>query len=343
MTSRNSATDPGHRGSAAAAGRRARASAHAGSGCPVDGGDELRPLVETGLVLAPVVRGGQWSASPSGTRWARPGPSSSGRSAAQRVRARRSARSSRSASGISMRNGRMSSVLMGGTVRTTEDSSCPRYVGTLPACGTRPPGCSACCRSCTRWRPRAGPTGGRRAHHGDIDRLRGLGYPVHSAPGVTGGYRLAPELQSCRRCSWTTTRLWRWRSGCAPPPAGRWRASRSRRSGPWPSSSGAARPAARRLAALSAATVPLTGPRPTVDADDLSTIATACRDHQVLRFDYRRNDGSTARRTVEPPRPYRTAVVPGRVGRRRRGQHLPSTAAAVPSPSGGSRPPAARR
>ena len=39
-----------------------------------------------------------------------------------------------------------------------------------------------------------------------------------------------------------------------------------------------------------------------LDADDLATIAAACRDHEILRFDYRTNGGTTSRRTVEPLR-----------------------------------------
>jgi biotin operon repressor len=34
----------------------------------------------------------------------------------------------------------------------------------------------------------------------DIERLRSLGYPVHSTPGVAGGYRLGTTLQPCLQC-----------------------------------------------------------------------------------------------------------------------------------------------
>jgi predicted DNA-binding transcriptional regulator YafY len=37
-----------------------------------------------------------------------------------------------------------------------------------------------------------------------------------------------------------------------------------------------------------------------VDPQQLTTIAAACRDHERLRFVYRRRDGTTARREVEP-------------------------------------------
>jgi predicted DNA-binding transcriptional regulator YafY len=39
-----------------------------------------------------------------------------------------------------------------------------------------------------------------------------------------------------------------------------------------------------------------------VDPDTLSVIASACRDHERLRFDYRTHDGAIGRRVVEPYR-----------------------------------------
>ncbi|HEX6425725.1 MAG TPA: YafY family protein [Acidimicrobiales bacterium] len=136
----------------------------------------------------------------------------------------------------------------------------------------------------------------------DIDRLRSIGYPVHSTSGAGGGYRLAP--------------------GADLPPllldddeavavaVGLRTAAGGTVAGIEESSLRALAKLERvlparlrgRVTALSAATVPLTGPRPTVDADDLSAIAGACRDHETLRFDYRGNDGRASRRTVEPLR-----------------------------------------
>jgi predicted DNA-binding transcriptional regulator YafY len=56
----------------------------------------------------------------------------------------------------------------------------------------------------------------------------------------------------------------------------------------------------RRVAALGSATVapPLGGP--TVDPQDLTVIAGACRDCERLRFAYRGRDGTESRREVEP-------------------------------------------
>jgi len=134
----------------------------------------------------------------------------------------------------------------------------------------------------------------------DIDRLRSLGYPVHSTAGVAGGYRLEP--------------------GADLPPllldddeavavaVGLRTAAGGTIAGIEESSQRALAKLERvlparlrgRVNALSAATVPLTGWRPVVDAEDLAVLAAACRDHETLRFDYRGNDGAAARRTVDP-------------------------------------------
>src|SRR5215203_5324784 len=134
----------------------------------------------------------------------------------------------------------------------------------------------------------------------DVGRLRALGYPVESLTGPAGGYRL--------------------RAGAAMPPllldegeaiaiaVGLRTAARSSVTGIEETSIRAlvkleqVLPAhlRRRVAALGSATVagPATGP--TVDPQHLTTIATACRDSECLRFDYRSRDGSASRRDVEP-------------------------------------------
>ena len=134
----------------------------------------------------------------------------------------------------------------------------------------------------------------------DIERLRTLGYPVHSAPGVTGGYRLEagvdlpPLLLDDEEAVAVAVGLRTAAGGTV--------------AGIEESSQRALAKLERvlparlrgRVGALSAATVPLTGPRPVVDAELLAVLAAACRDHETLRFDYRTNAGSSARRTVEP-------------------------------------------
>jgi predicted DNA-binding transcriptional regulator YafY len=134
----------------------------------------------------------------------------------------------------------------------------------------------------------------------DVERLRQLGYPVESLTGPAGGYEL--------------------RAGTAMPPlllddeeaiaiaVGLRTAARASVSGIEETAVRAlvkleqVLPAhlRRRVAALSSATVTLPVPGPTVDAQDLTVIAGACRDSECLRFAYRARDGSDTRREVEP-------------------------------------------
>jgi predicted DNA-binding transcriptional regulator YafY len=135
----------------------------------------------------------------------------------------------------------------------------------------------------------------------DVERLRILGYEVRSTTGVGGGYRLGP--------------------GSAVPPllldddeaVAVGLGLRAAASG---SVTGIEETSLRALAkleqtlparlrhrldALRHATVSVTG-GPTVDADVLTTLAAACRDHEVLRFDYTGHDGAVDTRRVEPHR-----------------------------------------
>jgi predicted DNA-binding transcriptional regulator YafY len=134
----------------------------------------------------------------------------------------------------------------------------------------------------------------------DIGRLRTLGYPVESLTGPAGGYRL--------------------RAGTAMPPllldedeaiaiaVGLRTAARASVTGIEETSIRAlvkleqVLPAhlRRRVAALGSATIAVPATGPTVDAQHLTTIATACRDSECLRFRYRTRDGAETRREVEP-------------------------------------------
>ena len=143
----------------------------------------------------------------------------------------------------------------------------------------------------------------------DVDRLRGLGYPVHAAPGVAGGYRLG--------------------AGAALPPLlldddeavavalGLRTATNGTVAGIEETSVRALAkleqvlPARlrHRVGALHGATVPLVGAGPVVDPDVLMVAATACRDHERVRFGYVGGgpDGTSERterteRRVEPHR-----------------------------------------
>jgi predicted DNA-binding transcriptional regulator YafY len=140
----------------------------------------------------------------------------------------------------------------------------------------------------------------RRTVRRDVERLRGLGYPVESVAGPAGGYRL--------------------RAGTAMPPlvldddeaiaiaVGLGTAARASVTGIEESAVRAlvkleqVLPAQlrRRVRALGSATIspPVAGP--TVDPQHLTVIAAACRDSECLRFAYRRRDGAESRREVEP-------------------------------------------
>jgi predicted DNA-binding transcriptional regulator YafY len=136
----------------------------------------------------------------------------------------------------------------------------------------------------------------------DIERLRGLGYPVHSTPGVAGGYRLGagaalPPLLldddeavavviGLRTCAGgsvvgieeTSVRALAKLEQVLP--------SRLR----------------RRVSAMHGAMITVPGTGPTVDAGVLTTIAAAIRSSERLRFDYADHDGATSRRDAEPHR-----------------------------------------
>src|ERR1700681_1571884 len=135
----------------------------------------------------------------------------------------------------------------------------------------------------------------------DMVRLRTLGYPVGAASGVAGVYRhragaaLPPLLLDDDEAVAVAVALRSSTGGVAGIEETSVRAlvkleqvlpSRLR----------------RRVNALSAYTVPVAFPGPTVEPQLLSTIAAACRDAEVLRMDYRKHDGTESTRSVEPYR-----------------------------------------
>ena len=140
----------------------------------------------------------------------------------------------------------------------------------------------------------------RRTVRRDVERLRELGYPVESIAGPAGGYRL--------------------RAGTAMPPllleddeaiaiaVGLRTAARASVRGIEESSVRAlvkleqVLPAhlRRRVGALGSATIVPAGGGPTIDPQDLTAIAAACRDAECIRFAYRSRDGTDSRREVEP-------------------------------------------
>ena len=136
----------------------------------------------------------------------------------------------------------------------------------------------------------------------DVDRLRSLGYPVHSTSGIAGGYQLGagatlpPLLLEDDEAVAVTLGLRTAASGGV---------------------SGLEEASVRallkleqvlpphlrhRVAALNRFIVPLESREPTVDAKLLSAIAGACRDHEGIRFQYHNRTGAPSARVVEPHR-----------------------------------------
>ena len=136
----------------------------------------------------------------------------------------------------------------------------------------------------------------------DVARLRELGYPVEATSGVAGGYRLGagtalpPLLLDDEEAVAVAVAL---RSSAGGGISGIEETSVRalvKLEQVFPAR------LRRRVNALQAYTVaaPTTGP--TVDAHVLSVIAAACRDNEVLGFDYRKHDGTETTRSVEPYR-----------------------------------------
>ncbi|WP_248961242.1 helix-turn-helix transcriptional regulator [Sphaerisporangium perillae] len=136
----------------------------------------------------------------------------------------------------------------------------------------------------------------------DIDKLRGLGYPVHSATGTAGGYRLGagaalpPLLLDDEEAVAVAIGLRTAASGTV--------AGMEETSVRALAKLEQVLPARlrRQVNALHAATVPLAGHAPAVDPGVLTAIAAACRDRLRMRFGYRGHDGTESRRVVEPHR-----------------------------------------
>jgi predicted DNA-binding transcriptional regulator YafY len=136
----------------------------------------------------------------------------------------------------------------------------------------------------------------------DVDRLRGLGYPVQARPGVAGGYQLgegsvlppllldddeavavavglrAAAAGSILGIEETSVRALAKLQQVLP--------SRLR----------------NRVSAIQSYTLPVPSPGPQVSPDVLTVIASACRDYERLRFGYQAHSGAASERSVEPYR-----------------------------------------
>jgi predicted DNA-binding transcriptional regulator YafY len=143
---------------------------------------------------------------------------------------------------------------------------------------------------------------GARTVRRDIERLRTLGYPVHAAPGVAGGYRLgagaslppllldeeeavavAVALRTAASATVTGIEETALRAlakleGVLPPPL------------------------RRRVSAVSSAMTPYPSFGAQVDPELLALLAGAIRDRERLRLRYNDHVGVSTRRLVEPHR-----------------------------------------
>ena len=139
----------------------------------------------------------------------------------------------------------------------------------------------------------------------DVERLRMLGYRIDGVRGSAGGYRLAPGtkmppllLDEADVIAITASLLTSQTGGIAGMQENAERAlAKLEQVMP---------PALRRRAdALRDAVVQVRAdaPPPSIDPDVLALISAACRDHEILRFDYRTHDSDrSSRRIVEPHR-----------------------------------------
>jgi len=138
----------------------------------------------------------------------------------------------------------------------------------------------------------------------DVDRLRNLGYPVHATRGNVGGYRLGagavmpPLLLDDEEAVAVAVGLRTAAVGSVTGIEETSLRALAKLEQVLPSR------LRRRVNALQNYTVsvPLASNSPTVEAETLSTIVAAARDHERLRFDYRSHDSSVSRRDVEPYR-----------------------------------------
>ncbi|MFJ4666368.1 helix-turn-helix transcriptional regulator [Kitasatospora purpeofusca] len=138
----------------------------------------------------------------------------------------------------------------------------------------------------------------------DIDRLRELGYPVDATRGSAGGYRLGagavlpPLLLDDEEAVAVTVALRTAAQGAVPGTEEDALRALAKLEQVLPSR------LRRRVRALQAytVTVPADRPAPAVSAEVLTTLVSACRDRERLRFDYLDHGGSSTLRTVEPYR-----------------------------------------
>jgi len=134
----------------------------------------------------------------------------------------------------------------------------------------------------------------------DIERLRELGYDVDAVRGQAGGYQLRagnalpPLLLEDEEAVAIAVGLRTSAAGAVEGLEGLALQALTKVVALMPPR------LRRRMDAVQSQTVPAPWQGPSIDAHVLTTLAQACRDDEVLRFDYATRDGEQSRRYVEP-------------------------------------------
>jgi predicted DNA-binding transcriptional regulator YafY len=136
----------------------------------------------------------------------------------------------------------------------------------------------------------------------DMARLRELGYPVEARPGVAGGYRLGtdgalpPLLLDEEEAVAVAVGLRTAANGSIAAIEETSVRALAKLQQMLPSR------LRHRVNAFQSYALPIPSRGPQVDPDVLTVIASACRDHERLRFDYQAHSGAASQRIVEPHR-----------------------------------------
>jgi predicted DNA-binding transcriptional regulator YafY len=135
----------------------------------------------------------------------------------------------------------------------------------------------------------------------DIQKLRDLGYPVHAIPGAAGyrlgaGTKLPPLLLDDEEAVAVAVGLRTAASGAVTGIEETSLRALAKLEQVLPAR------VRHRVDVLNEVTVTISAAGPTVDPDVLTAIAAACREHERLRFDYHRHDGTDSVREIEPHR-----------------------------------------
>lgn len=136
----------------------------------------------------------------------------------------------------------------------------------------------------------------------DVDRLRTLGYPVHSTTGPAGGYALGagaslPPLMLDNQEGLAVAIALHGGSADVSGVAEAGQRALAKLDQVLPAR------LRKRLESLRAAIVRVPAPAsPKIELGVVETLATACFEHRVLHFGYRDQQGRATRRTVEPQR-----------------------------------------